>query len=352
LFGIYSVGGGESSKDALTAAEKAHYLSWAHNIADEIHNRRVAIMMEPDLAMLAKHTSDGYRDAVARIRLVRRAVQMIHSQNPNAAIYLDAGDSDWLKPATAATVLQQAGIAHARGFMLGATHYTFTGSDIVYGQQIVRALDNRGVRAIANKHFVIDTSDNGRPYTFRQFHARHPGVSPGQSFVCASMSDTVCNSLGIAPTWKTGDATDLPAADLALARKYVDGYLWICRPWLHSRGNAFIASRAIAAAKFSPYYGGDPAAANVSAPAIRVGAKTTMPVGKKSSLPVILTNGGVRYRMTIGTGNHRARAVLTGVGTHRTLTIRGLHPGTVNVKISSANAGDLQVARVAVVVKK
>src|SRR5262249_52313746 len=110
--------------------------------------------------------------------------------------------------------------------------------------------------------------------------------------------------------------------------------------------------RAIAAAKFSPYYGGDPVAANVSAPAIRVGAKATMTVGKKSTLRVSLTNGGVPYRMTIGAGNRRARAVLTGVGAHRTLTIKGMHPGTVNVKIPSAKAGDQQVARVSVVVKK
>ena len=107
---------------------------------------------------------------------------------------------------------------------------------------------------IPNKHFVIDTADNGKPFTFLQYFAKHPGGDFDNAQTCTSKSATRCVTLGIPPTNQVGLAKGhLPARDVPLAKKNVDGYLWFGRPWLFEQAGSFVMSRALAVARTTPF---------------------------------------------------------------------------------------------------
>ena len=48
-------------------------------------------------------------------------------------------------------------------------------------------------------------------------------------------------------------AWGLSATDAANAAAYVDGYLWIGRPWLYMQADPFDLKRALAVARTTPY---------------------------------------------------------------------------------------------------
>ena len=259
LFGIFSVQGGERNKTkALTAKQITAYRTWIRGVSRQIGGSRVALIMEPDQALLFNRPTKPKRQwtggAWRRRTLVAWATKYLHDHNPRAAVYLDAGDADWLNPSQAAYLLTQTGVAYARGFALGATHYTSTSANIAHGAAIVAALAAKGV---AGRHFVIDTADNGHPFTMTQFYAKHPKSKGGffdNSWPCRSAQDTVCNALGIRPTWKVAqDGLGLTAADEAVAQQHVDGYLWFGRPWLINQASPFNRAKAVNAAKYSPF---------------------------------------------------------------------------------------------------
>src|SRR5262249_39998090 len=161
------------------------------------------------------------------------------------------GAADWPTVAQAVSLLRASGQSAARGFALDATHYDSTASEIAYGSRVVAALNRLG---ILNKHFVIDTADNGKPFTFLQYFANHPGGDFDNAQTCTSRTATRCVTLGIPPTNQVGLAKwHLPATDVPLARKNVDGYLWFGRPWLFEQAGSFVMSRALAVARPSPF---------------------------------------------------------------------------------------------------
>ncbi|WGL52775.1 glycoside hydrolase family 6 protein [Nocardioides sp. BP30] len=255
IFGIWGFKGeGNRTKHKLTAKEKATYRSWIGRVSAEIGSSRVAIVLEPDLALTAKRSDQPKKQrtkgAAARQGLTRYAAQTFAAHNPRAAVYLDAGDADWLSTAQAATMLQKSGIAYTRGFALGATHYSATSADVDHGAAIASALAAQGI----HRHFVIDTADNGRPFTYSQFYAKHPHRLFDDSAPCKSATATVCNALGVPPTWKvTSTPVPLTAAQRGTAAQLVDGYLWFGRPWLRNQATPFVRSKAIRAGMYSPY---------------------------------------------------------------------------------------------------
>lgn len=104
-------------------------------------------------------------------------------------------------------------------------------------------------RGIAGKHFVVNTAESGAPFLYGQYHGNHDNPR-----VCRSRSDTVCATLGIPPTTNVADPRwRLPAADRAIAARYVDAYLWIGRPWLVNGSAPFDLSRALGMAASSPF---------------------------------------------------------------------------------------------------
>lgn len=255
IFGVWGFKGeGNRVKHGLTKKEKATYRRWIASASRQIGDARVAIVLEPDLALTFNRPgkSAGRRTKGGRARqaLTRFAAATFHAHNPRAAVYLDAGDADWLSPAQATKLLVRSGVGYARGFALGATHYSSTQADIVHGARIASALRAKGIQS----HFVIDTADNGRPFTYSQFYKKHPHGLFDNSARCKKSTSKVCNALGVPPTWKvTSTALSLTASERNAAASLVDGYLWFGRPWLKNQATPFQRAKAISAAKYSPF---------------------------------------------------------------------------------------------------
>ena len=124
------------------------------------------------------------------------------SRLPGATIYLEAGASDWEPARRTAKKLRKIGISKVRGFMLNVTHYDWTAANIRHGIDLSRRL--------GGKHFVINTSQNGRgPVHYKAANGRRINIwcNPGM------------RGLGPAPTTAT-------------SHPLVDAYLWINRPGL------------------------------------------------------------------------------------------------------------------------
>jgi hypothetical protein len=238
---------GEAQKHKpLSLAERARYRRWIDNAARGIGSARVAMVLEPDLAVALT----GWRPAV-RLRLARYAAQ-VFSSLPRTTVYLDAGASDWLSVPKAVDMLRAAGIRYVRGFALGATHYTGTAAEIAYGTELVAALGRAGFR---NRHFVIDTADNGRPFTWTQYWDKHPNGDFDNAEECRTRDERQCVTLGIPPTSAVGAAgLGLSPRRRAQAREHVDAYLWFSRPWyVYARPTYFDLERALRVARTTPY---------------------------------------------------------------------------------------------------
>ena len=237
---------GEATKRLPTQAEIASYKTWISNAAQAIGSTHVAMILQPDLPIALKvpHHSHWAQNLVA---YAARQFGKLR----NTAVYIDVGAADWPTVAQAVSLLKASGQSLARGFALDATHYDSTASEIAYGSKVVAALNRAGVR---NKHFVIDTADNGKPFTYLQYFAKHPGGNFDNAQTCRSKTETRCVTLGIPPTTQVGLAKwHLPAGDVPLAKKNCDGYLWFGRPWLFNQADPFVMSRALAVARTTPF---------------------------------------------------------------------------------------------------
>ena len=169
------------------APSPAAYRTWIRNFTAGVGTGRAAIVLEPDALAMMDCLSAA--DQATRLSLLRYAVQTLTS-HPRTAVYVDAGHSGWIPADQMAVRLREADVADARGFSLNVSNFDRTGVERSYGHDIAAA--------VGDKHFVIDTSRNGR----------------------GSNGDW-CNppgrALGTRPTSTTGDAS-------------VDAYLWLKRP--------------------------------------------------------------------------------------------------------------------------
>jgi hypothetical protein len=238
----------------LSGSEQAAYRAWVDAAADAIGDARVALVLEPDLGLNAIPNNSWETrtaDPAVRLGLVRYAAKRF-SGLPRTSVYLDASDSDWLSISKIVPVIEAAGVEYARGFALGATHYSSVGDNIDYGMKIVDALEADGIHG---KKFVIDTADNGRPFTWLQHRSEHPGADFDNAATCRSVSDTTCDTLGVPPTTDVADqpGLDLTARQRTDALRYVDAYLWFGRPWLIRQASPFSLSRSLEVARSTPF---------------------------------------------------------------------------------------------------
>jgi hypothetical protein len=238
----------------LSGSEQAAYRAWVDAAAGAIGDARVAMVLEPDLGLNAVPNNSWETrtaDPAVRLALVRYAARRF-SELPRTSVYLDASDSDWLSIPKIVPVLEAAGVQYARGFALGATHYSSVGANIDYGVRIVDALEADG---IAGKRFVVDTADNGRPFTWAEHRAEHPGADFDDAATCRSVSDSTCDTLGVPPTTDVAGqpGLDLTARQRTDALRYVDAYLWFGRPWLVRQAAPFSLTRALDVARSTPF---------------------------------------------------------------------------------------------------
>ncbi|HMI84981.1 MAG TPA: glycoside hydrolase family 6 protein [Polyangiaceae bacterium] len=198
IFIVYNVPKRDCGQYSTGGIEKGEaYKKWIAAFATGIGNRRAAVILEPDaLGLLKKCLSEV--DQKERLELLRFAVHSFASLG-NTAVYIDAGNSDWIKAPEMAERLKGAGIDEADGFALNVSNYKTTESSIQFGKD----LSNR----LKGKHFVIDTSRNGK--------------GPPDSCKDPEGESCWCNppgrGLGVLPTAQTADPL-------------VDAYLWLKKP--------------------------------------------------------------------------------------------------------------------------
>lgn len=238
----------------LSGSEQSAYRAWVDAAADAIGDARVALVLEPDLGLNATPNNPWETrtaDPAVRLGLVRYAAQRFSGLS-RTSVYLDASDADWLSISKIVPVLESAGVEYARGFALGATHYSSVGDNIDYGMRIIDALEADGISA---KKFVIDTADNGRPFTWMQHRDEHPGADFDNAATCRGVSDSTCDTLGVPPTTDVaGDnGLDLTEEQRINALRNVDGYLWFGRPWLVRQASPFSLSRSLEVARSTPF---------------------------------------------------------------------------------------------------
>ena len=245
IFGLWPDGEVVNGKRPALSWTLARYQGWIKQIAAGIGNARVAIVLEPDLAISANH-GDALKDPTPakRMRFAAWAAQYLAQTLTREAIYLDAGSADWLTVPEAVRLLRASGIGYVRGYALGATHYDGVADNVRYAAALDAAL---GAAGITGRKAVIDTADNGTPFTWLQWHARW-GAKFAQTKndyyrfdntpTCRSRTERVCQTLGHRPTWnpldaeapKVGLGTDQPTLRRQAGR-LVDGFLWFGRGW-------------------------------------------------------------------------------------------------------------------------
>jgi endoglucanase len=228
---------GAACHHTFTAGDAARYRQWVNGMARGIGRAHVAMVLQPDLpfAMCATNTKVPLQEVAYASR--------VFSSLANTAVYIDVGASDWYWSPQAIWMLRNAGIRYARGFAINDTHYDSNVREIAFGAQIVAGLSKAGIR---NKHFVVNTAQNGAPFT----HAQYRGSDYNRAAVCTSRTQQRCTTLGIPPTWHVADPRwRLPLRTARTAARLVDAYVWVARPWLEDVHFRFSYSRALGIAR-------------------------------------------------------------------------------------------------------
>jgi endoglucanase len=240
---------GEACNRLPTMAERASYKRYVDTVAHTLASTHAAVVLQPDGPFL--RCVPGGSPVPAR--LLSYATRTLSAQ-PHVSVYVEMGSADWFvdRPAEAVQMLLDAGVAEARGFALDTSHFDSVGRQVAFGREIVDALAKRGV---LHRHFVIDTSDSGHPFTGEWFHQRHPSQPLGYAEPCRAAGQEHCVALGIPPTTDVASpAWSLSADRAATAARLVDGYLWVSRPWLAHQSGSFSLKRALAEVRYSPYH--------------------------------------------------------------------------------------------------
>jgi endoglucanase len=215
----------ESCSGNWSAANQSNYKAWIRSYAAGIGSARVALILQPDMPF-AVCVSSGVPE-----HLISYAAKVFNSL-PHTTVYIDAGAYDWYQPALMARMLERSGIRHSRGFALNVTQYGSTDQQLQWGAQINQALAADGAR---NKHFVINTDENGTPYLAGQIVGG--GAQSNYTPRCSRPSEQLCQRLGIPPTTDVANRRwRLSAVDRAIAAKQVDAYMWLGRPWMVNAG--------------------------------------------------------------------------------------------------------------------
>jgi endoglucanase len=239
---------GEACQRLPTKAERASYRNYVDIVAHTLGDTRAAVVLQPDGPFLGcvPHGSSVPAD------LLSYAARTLSAQ-PHVSVYVEMGSADWFRdrPGDAVQMLRAAGVQYARGFALDTSHFDSVGRQIDFGAAIVSALARNG---IPHRHFVIDTSDSGRPFTGAWYHQHHPNKPLGYAEPCRSADQDHCVALGIPPTSDVGSAAwGLSDRRVQTAEKLVDGYLWVSRPWLAHQSGSFSLKRALAEIRYSPF---------------------------------------------------------------------------------------------------
>ncbi len=141
--GSYSAGGATSPDD---------YRAWINVVARALGHSRLAVIVEPDA--LAGMDCLSPAEQQTRLALLAESARTLTAADPQAAMYLDAGNSTWQPASVMVKRLLAAGASRVRGFSLNVSNFNPTSDEAAYGQKILAGLG-------PGHGFVIDTSRNG-----------------------------------------------------------------------------------------------------------------------------------------------------------------------------------------------
>jgi endoglucanase len=223
VFVVYNIPNRDCGQHSAGGARGGDsYRRWVQSVAAGMKRRPSVVILEPDGLPLIDCLP--LRLADERYVLMREAAELL--TRSGAWVYVDAGNGNWKPPDEIGRRLLRAGIEVAQGFSLNVSNFHATQVNISYGERLSRIL--------GGKHFLIDTSRNGRgAAVVREWcNARNqalgapPTTNTGHALVDAFLwvktpgqSDGPCNGGPRAGEWWAEYALELSrAADAVLPR--------------------------------------------------------------------------------------------------------------------------------------
>lgn len=228
-------------------AQVESYKAWIRSSAEAIGNTRTMLVLQPDGTFL--RTVPNFELSSSLIRYAAK----IYGALPRTRVYIETGGWDWPHPGQggvreAVRLLEASGMKYADGVATNTTHYNSVENDVQRVADIVQAFEAKGLPGLKG---VINTSSNGNPFEF----GKYTGPDPDHAFTCApGRLEGTCVALGIPPTNNVASPKwNLPQNTRTLAKKYVDAYLWLGRPWLYRQNDPFLTDRALELVRAAPY---------------------------------------------------------------------------------------------------
>jgi endoglucanase len=141
--------GGYSSGGAANASS---YYAWVGAIAWALGNYPAIVDLEPDALGLSQQLNAA--DAAARLQMLSTAVTILKGTPAKSTtkVYIDA--STWIGATQQASLLKQANVGYADGFALNTSGFNSNAFNYSYGNTLSPL--------VGGKHYIIDTSRNGR----------------------------------------------------------------------------------------------------------------------------------------------------------------------------------------------
>lgn len=149
-----------SAGGAGTAVE---YQKWARGISERIGTRDAVVVVEPDaLAHIPDMTTT--EEASERVRLLAGTLKLFAENNPNTAVYLDAGNSGWRSARQTASLLTRVEKVGTEipGIALNISNFRTTEETREYSEAISKEFGRP-------LYTLMDVSRNGAPTPDRQW---------------------------------------------------------------------------------------------------------------------------------------------------------------------------------------
>lgn len=161
LFVAYNIPNRDLGGDARGGLDGANeYRQWIQDISRMIGDAPSVMILEPDaLADIPKMPQPDQSD---RVRLLRDALTTFSQNNRQTAVYLDTGNSKWLRPSEVADLIRRVDGGHriVGGISLNVSSYRSEQETRAYADSIFHDLGH-------SLHVMIDNSRNGAPNTDR-----------------------------------------------------------------------------------------------------------------------------------------------------------------------------------------
>ena len=138
------------------------YKTWAKSVSSAIGDEDAVVIIEPDAIPHMDELGDAEADD--RASLLAFVLKTFADDNPNTAVYLDAGNSAWLSPEKTAGLLKKVSAAGSTipGIALNVSNFQSEMDTRAYSEAISKAYGE-------DLYTIIDESRNGAPAPNRQW---------------------------------------------------------------------------------------------------------------------------------------------------------------------------------------